>query len=154
MYYWEPEYHILFLTDDSKRQIASSPLICPHPHPQSTHEPHPITALFIWHATPCPNGAIGPARGQGCPAWARLWFHRLLLLLELSELRLDGDGCLLRLGGTHVDVNVLSWDVLLRRVCGNDTLCIGSILCTAFLLQFCSQAWLYFFHGCSGLTFT
>ncbi len=39
MYYWEPEYHILFLTDDSKRKIASSPLICPHPHPQSTHDP-------------------------------------------------------------------------------------------------------------------
>lgn len=121
--------------------LSSAPTLTPN-QPMT---PHPRTALFIWHATPCPNGAIGPARGQGCPAWARLWFHRLLLLLELSELRLDGDGCLLRLGGTHVDVNVLSWDVLLRGVCGNDTLCIGSILCTAFLLQFCSQAWLYFF---------
>ena len=57
---------------------------------------------------PAANGTVWPR-----PAPPSLGLHILLLLLELPELWLDGNGSLLRLRGLHVDVKVLGWDFLL-----------------------------------------
>lgn len=59
---------------------------------------------------------------SGRAAWRSLGLLITLLLLELPELGLDGDGRLLGLRVAHVDVKVL-WDVRLGRIWrgkGND----------------------------------
>lgn len=77
---------------------------------------------FIRHANSQPSRCSGAFRGLTGPRvpQLRLGLHVMLLLLVLSELRLDGDGGLLSLGGAHVDVEVLR-DVLLGCICGEET---------------------------------
>lgn len=60
-----------------------------------------------------PPPAISTHSGRA--AWRSLGLLIALLLLELPELGLDGDGRLLGLRVFHVDVKVL-WDVRLGRI--------------------------------------
>jgi len=79
---------------------------------------------LIWsHAHPMVVVEVGGGAGRGWPRPHHfilfLRLHILFLLLELPELRLDGDGGLLRLRVAHVDVKVLRHHLLLLTWKGN-----------------------------------